>query len=42
MCAHAMGLAPYKDDFWTLTDQPGNEYRTLNQKTPDLAWLRPV
>ncbi|XP_070576650.1 uncharacterized protein [Ptychodera flava] len=23
---HAVGLAPFKDTFWTTTDQPGNKY----------------
>ena len=24
--ADALGLAPFKDNFWTTTDQPGNPY----------------
>ena len=24
MVAHGLGIAPFKDDFWTTSDQPGN------------------
>jgi hypothetical protein len=24
--AHALGIAPFKDNFWTTSDQPGNKY----------------
>ena len=26
MFAHAMGVAPFKDNFWSTTKQPGNPY----------------
>lgn len=26
MVAHALGVAPFKDNFWTTTNQPGNPY----------------
>lgn len=26
MFAHALGVAPFKDNFWTTTNQPGNPY----------------
>jgi hypothetical protein len=26
MFAHSLGVAPFKDNFWTTTDQPGNKY----------------
>ncbi|KAK7098686.1 uncharacterized protein [Littorina saxatilis] len=33
--AHAMGIAPWKDNFWTTTDQPGNPYN-LSEPYPEL------
>lgn len=27
--AHALGVVPFKDNFWTTTDQPGNPYGKL-------------
>jgi len=35
MFAHAMGVAPFKDTFWTTTTQPGNKY-DLSEPYPEL------
>ncbi|KAK7098683.1 uncharacterized protein [Littorina saxatilis] len=33
--AHALGLAPWKDNFWTVTEQPGNTYN-MSEPDPEL------
>ena len=33
MFAHAMGVAPFKDNFWTTSDQPGNIYGQLKYRS---------
>lgn len=35
MVAHALGVAPFKDNFWTTTNQPGNPY-SRSEPYPEL------
>lgn len=43
MFAHALGVAPFKDNFWTTTNQPGNPYSkyTAFRDAPAQRWWVP-
>ncbi|XP_055899049.1 uncharacterized protein LOC106054416 [Biomphalaria glabrata] len=36
MFVDAVGLAPYKDTFWTTQKQPGSPYKTMTEPQPEL------
>ncbi|CAF1132035.1 unnamed protein product, partial [Didymodactylos carnosus] len=39
MFAHALGIAPYKDVFWSTSEQPQNPYKNASEPNPDLQIL---